>query len=313
MTDPDPSADRWTATLLQMQQELLQRWLKTSAAPAEVAGLFDGWSKLATQGAPGLPPSMQQSAAAWEQFFGLGRAVLQSLAGGDASPADAASRARSFAGALNAWFEQLGSKLAQQPNFFAAPDAMQWWRMLMQGPASSASAARATSPAMGFAALGLTRERQEAWQRFARLLEHHQQILAKLAQQWVKIGADASKEFAARVSAAGDGAPPRGPQSVKGLYDLWIDCAEGAYGAVAHSPEYSQLIAALANSSNALRVEQQRELESWARQFDLPTRAELNALQQQVKQLRAQLRTQSAPASTPSKKPVTRRKPRAKK
>jgi hypothetical protein len=309
MTDPGPSADRWTATLLQMQQELLQRWLKASTAPAEVAGLFDGWSKLATPGAQGLPPSMQQSAAAWEQFFGLGRAMLQGLASGDASAADAASRARSFAGALNTWFEQLGSRLGQQPNFFAAPDAMQWWQMLMHGPASGTAGAPATSSPAAFAALGLTRERQEAWQRFARLIEHHQQILAKLAQQWVKIGADASKDFAARVSAAGEGAAPRGLDSVKGLYDLWIDCAEGAYGAVAHGPEYSQLIAALLNSSNALRVEQQRELESWARQFDLPTRAELNSLQQQVRQLRAR----SAPPSTPSKKTPARRKPRAKK
>jgi class III poly(R)-hydroxyalkanoic acid synthase PhaE subunit len=104
--------------------------------------------------------------------------------------------------------------------------------------------------------------------------------------------------------------------SIKSLYDLWIECAEEVYGGVAHSPEYSQLIADLANSSNAVRAEQQRELESWARQFDLPTRAEVNSLHQQVKELRAQLRSQASPPPPPpipKKKRSVRRRPRARK
>jgi hypothetical protein len=61
-----------------------------------------------------------------------------------------------------------------------------------------------------------------------------------------------------------------------------------------------------------VRVEQQHELELWARQFDLPTRAEVNSLHKQVKQLRAQVRVQTPPPKLKHKRAV-RRLPRAKK
>jgi hypothetical protein len=312
MTENTSHGDPWSATILQMQQELLQRWLKLSAAPAEVAGMFDWGSKLAATAGSALPPSIQQSGAAWELYFSLGRAVLQELGGGDAKAGDPASRARSFAAVMGAWFEQLGSHFAQLPNFRSPPDPQQWWT-LMHGPGSTAPGVRPMAAPTEFAALGLTRERQETWQKFTRLLAHYQEVQAKLARQWIKIGADATKQFAARVTAAGNGAPGRSVDSIKGLYDLWIDCAEEVYGDVAHSPEYCQLIADLSNSSNAVRAEQLRELESWARQFDMPTRAEVNSLHQQVKQLRAQLRAQTPPPPKLKHKRVVRRPPRAKK
>ena len=313
MTESTCREDPWNATMLQMQQELLQRWLKLSAAPAEVSGMFDWWPKLAATAGSGVPPAFQQSGAAWELYFSLGRAVLQEFGGGDASAGDPASRARSLAAVMDAWFKQMGSHLGQLPNFLSPPDPQQWWRSLMHGPDPMAAGVRPQAGPTEFAALGLTRERQEAWQKFTRLLAHYQELQAKLARQWINIGAEATKQFAARVTVAGGGAPGRSFDSIKGLYDLWIDCAEEVYGGVAHSPEYCQLIADLANSSNAVRAEQQRELESWARQFDLPTRAEVNSLHQQVKQLRAQLRAQTPPPPKLKHKRVVGRRPRVKK
>jgi Poly(R)-hydroxyalkanoic acid synthase subunit (PHA_synth_III_E) len=313
MTESTSREDPWNATLLQMQQELLQRWLKLSAAPAEVSGMFDWWSKLAATAESGVPPSFQQSGAAWELYFSLGRAVLQEVGAGDANAADPASQVRSFAAVMDAWFKQMSSHLGQLPNFRSPPDLQQWWQTLMHGADATAPGVRPKAAPTEFAALGLTRERQEAWQKFTRLLAHYQELQAKLARQWINIGAEATKQFAARVTATGGGVPGRSFDSIKGVYDLWIDCAEEVYGSVAHSPEYCQLISDLANSSNAVRAEQQHELESWARQFDLPTRAEVNSLHQQVKQLRAQLRAQTPPPPKVKHKRVVGRRPRVKK
>jgi hypothetical protein len=312
MTESTSREGSWSATVLQMQQELLQRWLKLSAAPAEVAGMFDWGPKLGAAAGCGVPPSMQQSGAAWELYFSLGRAALQEFGAGDAKAGDPASRARSFAAVMDTWFKQMGSHLGQLPNFRNPPDPQQWWQAFMHAPGSTAPGVRSEAAPTEFAALGLTRERQEAWQKFTRLLAHYQEVQAKLAQQWIKIGAEATTQFAARVTAAGNGAPGRSFDSIKGLYDLWIDCAEEVYGGIAHTPEYCQLIADLANSSNAVRAAQQRELESWARQFDLPTRVEINSLHQQVKQLRAQLRAKTPPPKLKPKR-VVRRRPRVKK
>jgi class III poly(R)-hydroxyalkanoic acid synthase PhaE subunit len=314
MTEDTSRGDPWSSAVAQMQQELLQRWLKMSAAPADGSALFEWWPKIAAMAGSGLPPSFQQLGAVWEQYFSLGRAVLQESSGEHGKGADLASRARSFAAVMNTWFEHLSSQLGQMTNFRTAPDAQLWWQTLMQPPGAWAPAAGAKAAATEFPALGLTRERQEAWQKFSRLLARYQEVQTQLAAQWIKIGAETTQKFVARVSAAGSGAPGGATASIKSLYDLWIECAEEVYGGVAHSPEYCRLIADLANSGNAVRAEQQRELESWARQFDLPTRAEVNSLHQQVKQLRAQLRAQASPPRPPpiaKKKRAARRRPRA--
>lgn len=310
MTEDAPHGDPWLATVARMQQELLQRWL--SAAPAGASGMFDGWPKMGATTTSGLPPSFQQLGAVWELYFNLGRAVLQESSGEEGKPADLASRAHAFAAAMDAWFQQQSSQLGQMANFRPPPDAQAWWQSLMQAPGAWAAGPGPKVASPEFAALGLTRERQEAWQKFSRLLTRLQDVQTQLAAQWLKIGAETTKKFAARVGAAGTDAPGS-MKSIKNLYDLWIECAEEVYGGVAHSPEYARLIADLANSSNAVRAEQQRELESWARQFDLPTRAEVNSLHQQVKQLRAQARAQTAPRPTPAekKKRSVRRRPRA--
>jgi hypothetical protein len=313
MTEDPSERDPWSSTVAQMQQELLQRWVKLSAAPADGSAMFDWWPKIAATAASGLPPSFEQLGAVWELYFNLGRAMLQESSGVDGKPADPASRARSFAAAMDTWFKQLSSQLSQMTNLRTAPDAQFWWRTLMQSPGAGAPGPQAAPTE--FAALGLTRERQEAWQKFSRLLAQLQEVQTKLAAQWLKIGAETTQKFSARVSATGTQAPGGSMTSIKSLYDLWIECAEEVYGGIAHSPEYCQLVADLANSSNAVRAEQQRELESWARQFDLPTRAEVNSLHQQVKQLRAQLRSQAPPPpsrpSVPKKKHRVRRRPRA--
>jgi hypothetical protein len=313
MTEDRSERDPWSSTVAQMQQELLQRWLTLGAAAADGPAMFDSWPKMTATAASGLPPSFEQLGAVWELYFNLGRAMLQESNGADGKPADLASRARSFAAGMDTWFKQLSAQLSQMTSLRTPPDAHLWWQTLLQSPGAGAPGAKAAPTE--FAALGLTRERQEAWQKFSRLLAHLQEVQTKLAEQWLKIGAETTKKFSARVSAAGTQAPGGSMTSIKSLYDLWIECAEEVYGGIAHSPEYCQLISDLANSSNAVRAEQQRELESWAGQFDLPTRAEVNSLHQQVKQLRAQLRSQAPPP--PSRPPIrkkkrgVRRRPRA--
>jgi polyhydroxyalkanoate synthesis regulator phasin len=46
-----------------------------------------------------------------------------------------------------------------------------------------------------------------------------------------------------------------------------------------------QAQAEVSNAMSELRVAQRETLEEWGKQFDLPTRTELNSLHQQVKQL----------------------------
>jgi hypothetical protein len=73
-------------------------------------------------------------------------------------------------------------------------------------------------------------------------------------------------------------------------YDEWIDSAESVYATLAHGATFARLLAQLCNTFSALKVQRGKLLEYLSRQLDLPTRAEVDSLHQQVRLLRDQVR-----------------------
>jgi hypothetical protein len=136
-------------------------------------------------------------------------------------------------------------------------------------------------------------------QRLWELLTRLTQVQGALGAHWSEIARTAAQRFIAR--AGGSPAALSFEQSVK-LYELWVSCAEEAYAATARSEEFARLQSELANVSAALLVEQRRHAEALVRAFGLPTRAEVDALYDQLKDLRERL-----PASTPRARPRAER------
>jgi hypothetical protein len=93
-------------------------------------------------------------------------------------------------------------------------------------------------------------------------------------------------------------------QNFRQLYDLWIECGERAYGRAAHSAEFAKLQADLTNGLMRLRSLQRRVAERAMRKLDLPTRAELNTLHLQVRDLRRKLSQFEAAAAPPAARPA---------
>jgi polyhydroxyalkanoate synthase subunit PhaE len=120
---------------------------------------------------------------------------------------------------------------------------------------------------------------------------------------------------------------PSASKTPADLYDAWIDCAEGTYAQAAHSERFARLLAELCNISSALKVERGKLTEQIARHMDLPSRAEVDTLHRQVRDLKLAMRaaaansapsgaaTSTSAASGPAKASKPRRKPskRAKK
>jgi class III poly(R)-hydroxyalkanoic acid synthase PhaE subunit len=81
------------------------------------------------------------------------------------------------------------------------------------------------------------------------------------------------------------------------LYDLWVECAEQVYAQVAHSEAYCRLQAQLGNAAIQVRARQQKLIEQALKQFDLPTRSELNSVHRQLREQAQQLRELKEQAS----------------
>ena len=124
-------------------------------------------------------------------------------------------------------------------------------------------------------------------QRSFELITQLAQLQGQLAAHWHEIAMSAAGQFAARLGSLASG-PPTLDGAMK-AYELWVDCAESAYGAAVRKDDFARLQSQLANVSAALLVEQRKHAETLARAFGLPTRNEVDALYAQVKELRREL------------------------
>ena len=295
-SDSDAAGD-WAAAMQKAQADLLRQWseisqatLRAGAVPPPPAATGAGAEALAHQ-------FMQQC----EQYLGVSRSLWE-LVTRAAAVSDPEQRARSFTdglGALQQQFAQLwaAGTLGAGPAaaagagwpgaglFGAGPAAAGAW------PGFGGMAGLGGIPGMGaglgMPALGPAREQQESLQRLAQLSMRCVQAQMQVSTQWNDIIGKALRELAERLA-------PRlksgaAPGSIKEVYDLWVDSAESVYAQAARAGGFVQAQAELTNATSLLRSAQRELLEEWARQFDLPTRSELNSIHQQLRDLKAAL------------------------
>ena len=147
-------------------------------------------------------------------------------------------------------------------------------------------------------ALGLSREYQEIGGRLLDLGKQFQQRCAELAQQSTMVMQDSMQIMKKRIEA--DASLLKSPSD---LYDEWIECAESCYAQAARSEAFATAFGALCNIASAIKVERGKLVEQVARQLDLPSRAEVDSLNRQVRLLSAAIQS----ATSLPKKPVSRK------
>ena len=150
-------------------------------------------------------------------------------------------------------------------------------------------------------ALGYGREYQEILQRMMNLSRQFQQRYAEFVQQGADIGQRALLAVQKRTAS---NAPPSG--SPTAIYDAWIDSAEEAYTQAAHGESFARLLADLCNTMSAFKVERGKLLEAFARQMDLPSRAEVDSLHRQIRDLTIAVRNKPVGVTRPTR-PKTRK------
>jgi len=287
-SDSNPAGD-WAAAMQKAQADLFRQWSEISqgamraGTPPAAAGAGASAESLARQ-------FMQQC----EQYLGVSHSLWE-LVTRSSAVSDPEQRARFFTdgvGALQQQFAQLwaaGSLGTPSPGGFSG---WNWPGAGMFGagaPAMGAFAGMGGFPGMGASipALGPAREQQESWQRLVQLGMRCGQAQMQLNAQWNDIIGKALRELAERLAPRlKSGATPT---SIKEVYDLWVDSAENVYAQSARAGAFVQAQAELTNATSQLRTAQRELLEEWAREYDLPTRSELNSIHKQLRDLKAAL------------------------
>ncbi|HWK75940.1 MAG TPA: poly(R)-hydroxyalkanoic acid synthase subunit PhaE [Povalibacter sp.] len=192
-----------------------------------------------------------------------------------------------------AWIEQQRELLnqpasADQPAsaFKMGEELLSIWR----GAWTSASSAQ-TGAAKGLSDLfaklppiGLAREQVAVWQELASIQAECQQLEQELREVLAGVQRKALDLLDEQVRQRRERNEP--VATYRELYDLWVDCAEQVFAKVAHSDAYSKLQGELGNATIRLKARQQKVIEYALKQFDLPTRSELNSVHLQLRQLK---------------------------
>lgn len=169
--------------------------------------------------------------------------------------------------------------------------------------------------ALSVPGLGYTREQQESMQQLARhLLSYHDAFRAyKLA--FAKTALSSLDSVQKRLQAMHQ--QGKKIESLRGLYDMWVDASEEAYAQFAMSDEYQVVYGDLVNALMQVRKDMNQLAEHQYELMNIPTRSEIDTVQRrqqenrresrqlrhEIAQLRAQLESlgKAAPAAAAPK------------
>lgn len=267
----------------------------------------DWWASLATQANPsnlgaGLGDAVERLSAQAGPWLGMMQQLVGRFGEGHGSATDIAKAWQSMIEATGA--NPLHDLLRSFPGA-GTQDFSRWMSEAgpMLGMFTSQMPDWTRQPAFGFA-----REHQERVQRLGAAVREFQQHQKAYDQLMLEALRQAFPLFEQKLAERSE--PGRQIDSVRGLFDLWIDAAEEAYAEVALSEAFRTAYGRMVNSMMRLRQAIQGEIEVASRAVGLPTRSDvdaghkrLHALEREVRRLRAQLagRPQTAGAgATPA-------------
>lgn len=144
-------------------------------------------------------------------------------------------------------------------------------------------------------AFGFLREHQEHYQKMAQAMLDYQEQSSRYNALILKASQNGFERFESKLAAHEE--PGRQIDSLRALYDLWVDAAEEAYAEIALSDEFREVYGALVNAQMRVRAQVQQEVERMATDFGMPTRSELDSIGRRLHDLRRELRGGGSGAS----------------
>jgi hypothetical protein len=176
----------------------------------------------------------------------------------------------------------------------AARSFTQMWQTWLQANPSLAGGFKFDVEHM--AAFGYTRERQLHQQALLAAMQDYLAQSNKYQALIQRANNEGFERLQAKLAELADA--KRQVESLKALYDLWVDAAEEAYAQIALSEEFRQAYGEMVNAQSRVRQLQQEQLEAMCAELGMPTRSEVMALGKRMHELRRELRANTSSGGT---------------
>ncbi len=252
------------------------------------AGL-EQWAKLLAPAAPAQNDLVERIAANGKAYL----ALMQSMIGAAAGQQQAgANPAAAWTEALKNGFNIPGIDAALFNNPLGgnlrdiAGQGAKGFEQMMADFARNASGSLRSEAlsTLGMPTFGLAREHQERWQQLGAAWIEYQEQSARYNALILKASQNGFDRFQSKLAEREE--PGRQLESVKAVYDLWVDAAEEAYAEIALSDEFRKAYGAMVNAQMRVRSLMQTEVEQQTRQLGMPTRSELKGVEKSLQEVR---------------------------
>lgn len=137
-------------------------------------------------------------------------------------------------------------------------------------------------------AFGLAREHQVSQQQAGLAWVEYQEQIGRHNEQMLKAVRRGFELFEGKLAEREQ--PGRQIETLRALYDLWVDAIEEGYAEVALSQEYREVYGALVNAQMRVRSHLQKEVERLSSDLGVPTRSEIDSLGERLQALRREVR-----------------------
>ena len=265
------SWDTWTRQLQQPQPSINPFAPPPRAAPAgndmlerTLAGLkgyFD-WMQGAAAGGGGVSPSVDWRQQLQQMFGDTSQPFSQAFSGIDSAGAEGFSKQ---------W--QTWMQAAQNPGLAGMSGAFE-----------------------AMPAFGQHREQQAQQQAMAAAVMESMQASARYQALIQRTSSQGLERLQDKLAQHAE--PGRQIDSMKALYDLWVDASEEAYAEIALSDEFREVYGDMVNTQMRVRQMQQQQTEQLCQQVGVPTRSEVSSLGERLQALRREFR--ASQSSRPS-------------
>lgn len=257
------------------------------AAPAHAMPWQDGfgfWTQLAQAQGGGSNEVVERMLAGAKQFATFAQAAAQQASVGGA-PAGDHPWARAFA-SLGA-FDAAHNPVLDAIRSVSGDSARGFEQLQAEMQRQAEPMRRELDAALSLPAFGFARESQERGQALARALVEQQEAFGRYNALLLEASKRATAKLEGKLGERSE--PGREIQSLRALYDLWIDAAEEGYAEIALSPEFRSAYGALVNAQMRVRKLMADEVERSTRSLGMPGRTEVDALHRSHAELRRRL------------------------
>jgi polyhydroxyalkanoate synthase subunit PhaE len=261
---------------------------------------WDAWARQLQQSQPGTNPfappvapasgndTLERTLAGLKGYFDW----MQAAAAGGAAPQPADWRQQlqqMFGGASQPFAQAFGGIDSTGAEGFAKQ-----WQSWMQAAQHSGfgdlPGTHGPTPAFG-----QDREQQMKQQAMATAVLASLQASARYQALIQRSNAQAMQRLQDKLAERAE--PGRQIDSLKALYDLWVDAAEEAYAEIALTDEFREVYGEMVNTQMRVRQLQQQQTEQFCQQLGVPTRSEVSSLGERLQALRREFRASQATAS----------------